>query len=116
MIAVVGNSWINLSNLKIAIKDIKTPPKITEQKAISTPSPLLVLSTGDFIKLAIIAEKAPVNPFIIAGLPPKIPQITPIIHAECNANAGSIFATKPKATDSGIYTKQIIIPSNISFL
>mmetsp|Transcript_24964 Transcript_24964/g.59330 ORF Transcript_24964/g.59330 Transcript_24964/m.59330 type:complete len:233 (+) Transcript_24964:119-817(+) len=92
---------------------IKSPASITEGKSSSTPGPLLPVPAGG-MKVPTMAAKAPVAPLTIPGRPPKALQMNPTIHAACSAMGGLMFAMKAKATDSGIWAKQIVTPSNTS--
>ena len=93
---------------------MSTPPHITDGKSSSIAALFAPGADGAGRKVAITAAKAPVAPLTMPGRPPKRPQISPTIHAECSATGGRTCAISANAIDSGICAKQMTTPSIVS--
>ena len=93
---------------------MRTPPHITDGKSSSIAALFAPGADGAGRKVAITAAKAPVAPLTMPGRPPKRPQISPTIHAECSATGGRTCAISANAIDSGICAKQMTTPSIVS--
>mmetsp|Transcript_29672 Transcript_29672/g.81686 ORF Transcript_29672/g.81686 Transcript_29672/m.81686 type:complete len:210 (-) Transcript_29672:171-800(-) len=111
-----GKSRMKRERCSTDARIINRPASITEGKSSSTPFPLPPGSSCAARKVAMIAAKAPVAPFTMAGRPPKRLQTSPTIQAACSATGGRTCARKAKATDSGIWAKPMVIPKSTSFV
>mmetsp|Transcript_20825 Transcript_20825/g.56875 ORF Transcript_20825/g.56875 Transcript_20825/m.56875 type:complete len:209 (-) Transcript_20825:158-784(-) len=115
-ITEAGTSEMNLYPRVSQISSMKAPQAMTEGKSSSTPAPLPPGVAGSGMSVAMMAAKAPSAPLTIPGRPPKTLQISPTTHAAWMATGGLMCAMKAKATDSGIWAKQIVMPSATSLL
>mmetsp|Transcript_109394 Transcript_109394/g.214413 ORF Transcript_109394/g.214413 Transcript_109394/m.214413 type:complete len:223 (-) Transcript_109394:196-864(-) len=113
IITGAGSKVMNRESSVADTTSMSTPANITEGKSNSTPGPFSPVPAFG-MKVPMIAAKAPVAPLTMPGRPPKRLHVRPTIHAACNAIGGLICAMNAKATDSGIWAKQMVTPSKIS--
>mmetsp|Transcript_1237 Transcript_1237/g.2742 ORF Transcript_1237/g.2742 Transcript_1237/m.2742 type:complete len:208 (-) Transcript_1237:164-787(-) len=111
-----GTSVMNLYVPVSQMRSMKAPHVITDGNSNSMPAPFPPCWAGGGIMVAMMAAKAPSAPFTIPVLPPNRLQIKPTTHAAWIAMCGFMCAMKAKATDSGIWAKQMVMPNRTSFL
>mmetsp|Transcript_114111 Transcript_114111/g.333549 ORF Transcript_114111/g.333549 Transcript_114111/m.333549 type:complete len:248 (+) Transcript_114111:1089-1832(+) len=111
-----GTSEMNLKLPVSQISSMKQPHTMTDGKSNSMPSPLPPGCVGSGMSVAMMAAKAPSAPLTMPVRPPKRLHIKPTTQAACIATCGLMCAMKANATDSGIWAKQMVMPSATSVL